>query len=162
VERVPAYRSGGSGSIPSTTKKIVGLERGPLSFVSATEELLGRNSSGCGLKSREYGSRDSSRWPRGTFYPQKKVGIDFADKRRRSVDWGYGVIITIQRTLSTKNETFETGINKYSHVRKNHPHISYVTNISSLGALFNETKRLPWCLHTEGICTIRNEGLTEG
>jgi hypothetical protein len=49
----------------------VGLERGPLSLVSTTEELLGRKSSGSGLVSREYGPRDPSRWPRRTFYPQK-------------------------------------------------------------------------------------------
>jgi hypothetical protein len=43
VVRVPAYRSGGPGSIPGTTiKKIVGLERGPLSLMSTTEELLNR------------------------------------------------------------------------------------------------------------------------
>jgi hypothetical protein len=35
----------------------VGLERGPLSLVSTTEELLGSNSSGSGLESREYGRR---------------------------------------------------------------------------------------------------------
>jgi hypothetical protein len=35
---------GGLGSIPGTTreKRIVGLERGPLSLVSTTEELLDR------------------------------------------------------------------------------------------------------------------------
>jgi hypothetical protein len=51
------------GSIPGhyREKKVVGLERGPISLVSATEELLGRNSSGSGLESREYGHRDSSR-----------------------------------------------------------------------------------------------------
>jgi hypothetical protein len=38
------------GSIPGTTKEVVGLERGPLSLVSATEELLGSNSSGSGLE----------------------------------------------------------------------------------------------------------------
>jgi hypothetical protein len=32
----------------------VDLERGPLSLMSTTEELLGRNSSGCGLESQEY------------------------------------------------------------------------------------------------------------
>jgi hypothetical protein len=32
----------------------VGLEGGPLSLVSATEEHLGRNSSGSGLEIREY------------------------------------------------------------------------------------------------------------
>jgi hypothetical protein len=41
--RVLGYRSRGPGSIPSTTrKKVVGLERGPLSLVSTTEELLDR------------------------------------------------------------------------------------------------------------------------
>jgi hypothetical protein len=35
--------SGGPGSIPGTTrKKVVGLERRPLSLVSTTEELLDR------------------------------------------------------------------------------------------------------------------------
>jgi hypothetical protein len=43
VVRVLGYKSGGPGSIPSTTrKKLVGLERGPLSLVSTTEELLDR------------------------------------------------------------------------------------------------------------------------
>jgi hypothetical protein len=44
VVRVLGYRSGGPGSIPSTTrkKKVVGLERGPLSLVSIIEELLDR------------------------------------------------------------------------------------------------------------------------
>jgi hypothetical protein len=41
---VLGYRSGGPGSIPGTTrkKKVMGLERGPLSLVSTTEELLDR------------------------------------------------------------------------------------------------------------------------
>jgi hypothetical protein len=39
----------------------VGLERGPLSLVSTTEERFGRNSSGSGLKIREYGRGDPSR-----------------------------------------------------------------------------------------------------
>jgi hypothetical protein len=43
VVRVLGYRSGGPGSIPGATrKKKVGLERGPLSLVSTTEELLDR------------------------------------------------------------------------------------------------------------------------
>jgi hypothetical protein len=43
VVRVLGYRSGGPGSIPSTTrKKVVGLERVPLSLVSTTEELPDR------------------------------------------------------------------------------------------------------------------------
>jgi hypothetical protein len=41
--RVLGYRSGIQGSIPGTTKKkVVGLEWGPLSLVSTTEELLDR------------------------------------------------------------------------------------------------------------------------
>jgi hypothetical protein len=49
VVRVLGYRSGGPGSIPGTTrfsgggrKTVVSLERGPLSLVSTTEELLDR------------------------------------------------------------------------------------------------------------------------
>jgi hypothetical protein len=72
------------GSISENYKKkkrVVGLERGPLSLVSAIEELAGSNSSGCGLERREYGRGDSSRRPRGTLYPQK-IATNFADKRR--------------------------------------------------------------------------------
>jgi hypothetical protein len=43
VVRVIGYRSGGPGSIPGTTKKkVVCLERSPLSLVSTTEELFDR------------------------------------------------------------------------------------------------------------------------
>jgi hypothetical protein len=52
VVRVLGYRSGGPGLIPGTTRfsekkkkkenSIMGLERGPLSLVSTTEELLDR------------------------------------------------------------------------------------------------------------------------
>jgi hypothetical protein len=43
VVRVLGYRSGGPCSISRTTrKKVVGLEWGPLSLVSTTEELLDR------------------------------------------------------------------------------------------------------------------------
>jgi hypothetical protein len=51
--------------------EVVGLKRCPLSLVSATEELLGRKSSGSALENREYGRRDPSLWPRDTLYPQK-------------------------------------------------------------------------------------------
>jgi hypothetical protein len=37
----------------------MGLERGPLSLVSTTEELLERKSSGSGLESQDYGHRGS-------------------------------------------------------------------------------------------------------
>jgi hypothetical protein len=36
----------------------VGLERGPLSFVTTIEELLGRKSRGPGLENRDYGRGD--------------------------------------------------------------------------------------------------------
>jgi hypothetical protein len=56
---------------PERFWEVVGLERGPLSLVSTTEELFERKSSGSGLEIREYGRRDSSRWSCGTLYPQK-------------------------------------------------------------------------------------------
>jgi hypothetical protein len=44
VVRVLSYRYRGPGSIRDTTrkKKVVGLEQGPLSLVSTTDELLDR------------------------------------------------------------------------------------------------------------------------
>jgi hypothetical protein len=54
VIRVLGYKSRDPGSIPGTTmkKKVVSLERGPLSLVNTTEELL---------ENKEYGRRDPSR-----------------------------------------------------------------------------------------------------
>jgi hypothetical protein len=48
-----------------------GSERGPLSLVRTTDELLGKIISGSRLEIREYGCRDPSLWSRGTLYPQK-------------------------------------------------------------------------------------------
>jgi hypothetical protein len=62
----------------------VSCSGGPLNLVSATEELLGRTSSGSGLESREYGQGVGGNllhWPRNTLYPQS-VDTNFADKRR--------------------------------------------------------------------------------
>jgi hypothetical protein len=49
----------------------VGLERGPLSLVSTTEELIGRKISGSGLESRVTAVRIRHADQRGTLYPQE-------------------------------------------------------------------------------------------
>jgi hypothetical protein len=72
--RVPGYKSRGPGFDSRRYQifwEVVGLERGPLSLVNTTEELLEWKSSGSGLESREYGRRDPLRWPRDTLQPQK-------------------------------------------------------------------------------------------
>jgi hypothetical protein len=51
-------------------REVVGLEWGPLSLVSTIEELLGRNSSGSGIETQEYGRGDPSRRARDSIYPQ--------------------------------------------------------------------------------------------
>jgi hypothetical protein len=74
VVRVPIYRYRDPGFGSQRYQifwEIVGLELGPLSLVSTTEELLGRNSSGSGLETQEYGRGDPLSWPRDTVYPQK-------------------------------------------------------------------------------------------
>jgi hypothetical protein len=74
VVRPPGYRSRGPGFDSRCCQifwEIVVSERGPLSLVNTTEELLGRNSSGSGLENREYGRGDPLRWPRVTRCPQK-------------------------------------------------------------------------------------------
>jgi hypothetical protein len=72
--RVPGYRSRDSG-FDSRRYQIfweaLSLERGPLSLVSVTEELLKWKSSGSGLENREYGRGHPLCWPRDTLYPQK-------------------------------------------------------------------------------------------
>jgi hypothetical protein len=81
VVRVPGYRSGFDSRRYLISLEVVGLERGPLSLVSTTEELLGRKSSGSSLENRDYGRRDPSRWPCDSPL-SAKVGTSFADKRR--------------------------------------------------------------------------------
>jgi hypothetical protein len=73
----------------------VGLERGPLSLVSTTEELLERKSSGSDLESREYGRRYPSRRPRGTLY-LLKFALTLPTSSGRSVG------IVCSRTQSTE------------------------------------------------------------
>jgi hypothetical protein len=58
----------------------VGLERGPLSLVSTTEELLGKICSGSGLEIRDYGRRGLATLC--DIPLSAKVGTNFADKRR--------------------------------------------------------------------------------
>jgi hypothetical protein len=74
----------------------VGLERGPLSFMSTTEEPLGRNSSGSGLENLEYGRGDPLRWPRNTLYPQK-LALTSPKSGGRSVG------IVLSRTKATES-----------------------------------------------------------
>jgi hypothetical protein len=60
----------------------VGLERGPLSLMSTIKELLGRESNGSGLETRDYCRRDSSGWPRGTLCPQNLALISLTSGGR--------------------------------------------------------------------------------
>jgi hypothetical protein len=98
VYRVPGYRSRGPEFDSRRYQifwEIVGLERSPLSLVSITEELLGRNSSGSGLENRKYGRGDPLRWPRDTLYPQK-LALTSASSGDRSVG------IVLLRTKATE------------------------------------------------------------
>jgi hypothetical protein len=73
VVRVPGYSSRDTGfdSRRYQIFWVVGLVRGPLSLLSTTEELLGRNSSGTGLENRKYGHGDPFRWPRDTLFSRR-------------------------------------------------------------------------------------------
>jgi hypothetical protein len=64
--------------------EVVGLERGPLSLVSTTEELLGRNCSGSSLENQDYCRWDPPRWPHDTPL-SAKVGTNFSYNSCRSV-----------------------------------------------------------------------------
>jgi hypothetical protein len=61
--------------------EVVGLERGPLSFVSTIEKPLERKSYGSGRENREFDRRDPSRWPHDTPL-SSKVGFNFVDKQQ--------------------------------------------------------------------------------
>jgi hypothetical protein len=61
--------------------EVVGLEWGPLSLSSTSEETLGRHSGGSGLEYQEYGRGDPLYWPRNTPLSAKVV-INLADEWR--------------------------------------------------------------------------------
>jgi hypothetical protein len=75
VVRVPSYKSGGPGWIPSTTRKKICSGSGTGS-TQPREYNWGATwwkSSGSCLENREYGRGDPSCWPRDTLYPQKSA-----------------------------------------------------------------------------------------
>jgi hypothetical protein len=74
VVGVPGYRSRGLGSIPGASRFSEKYWNGvrSTSWVQL-KSYLEKNSSDSGIEIREYGRRDTSRWPRGTLYPQKLV-----------------------------------------------------------------------------------------
>jgi hypothetical protein len=148
VVRVLGYRFGGPGSIPGTTrkKKVVGLERGPLSLVSTTEEQLRRKSSGSCLENREYGRRDPSRWPRGTLYAQKLAitspsGRSVGIVRLRTqimefffisslVDSPISILRSEENTSHRYNENIFWSITQAHNNNNNNKHISLVQKVT--------------------------------
>jgi hypothetical protein len=65
-----------------TSWEVVGLERGPLSLVSTTEELIERKSSACGLEKTILLLSGICGADHETHYLSAKVGTNFADKLR--------------------------------------------------------------------------------
>jgi hypothetical protein len=98
--------------------EVVGLERGPLSLVSTTEELLGRKSSGSGLENR----KDPSRRPCGTIFPHK-LALTSPTSGCRSVD------MALSRTEATEFSFSLVPIG--SPVLLNPQHTSLLTVLSS-------------------------------
>jgi hypothetical protein len=125
--RVLGYRSGGPSSIPGTTrKKVVGLERFPLSLVSTNEELLDKKSSGSCLENRESGLRDPSRWPRGTLYPQKLAissptsggrSVGIVRLQTQTMEFNYINIFTTWNDIWEAGATFEQLLSIWEPIR---------------------------------------------
>jgi hypothetical protein len=95
--------------------EVVGLELGLLSLVSTIEELLGRKSSCSSLENREYGRRNSSRWPRGTLYSQKLVltsqtsgsSIGIVRSRAQATQrFTYKLLLNIRQAIHAYQECF--------------------------------------------------------
>ena len=84
VVRVSGYRYRGLGFDSQSYQifwVVVGLERGPLSFVMSIEELLEQKVEAPVQKTEMNGRGDPLRWPRDTPL-SAKVGTNFADQRR--------------------------------------------------------------------------------
>jgi hypothetical protein len=112
--------------------------------VSTIEELLERESRGSGLENREYGRRDTSRWPRGILYQQKfaltsltnggrSVGI--VRSRTQAMEFSLGFLFmpwlyqfTVQATLAIPKY-----LHLYNRVPENGVHSAYELVFTACG-----------------------------
>jgi hypothetical protein len=95
--------------------QVVGLERGPLSLMSTTEELLGSKSSGSGLRNWKYDRRDLLSWPCDTLYQQK-----FA--QTSPISGGHSVGTVCSQTKATVCFCFYHGWNSWTVPQLAHNH----------------------------------------
>jgi hypothetical protein len=115
VVRVPGYRSSGPGFDFQRYQilwQVVGLDRGPLSLVSTTEELLGKKSSGSGLENRDYGRRGSATLTtRHPLYPQKLAltsptsgarSVGKGRSRNKATEWFFLILETTRFPCRTR------------------------------------------------------------
>jgi hypothetical protein len=113
VVRVPGYRSRGPGFDSGRYQifwEVVSLERGPLSFVSTIEELLGRKSRGSGLENREYWRGDPLRWPHNSLCSQK-----LALTSPTSGDYSVGIVPSRTKATEFSCYVFSPVVTKRLH-----------------------------------------------